>query len=240
MSFSEHARGFLIGPDYEMTDFGHLPAVESSWRITAPSHNLRKPSVTSDQEFLIPRKPIPQSSGYLPRHQTLTKRTNTGLSSTIVADIANHSYKETLRRVQLFLTRSGPAQQYRRTGSVDPGVKQSRFTGWRFGVLCACFGVAVCLLAELIFLITALAVDIPKGGIGTLYSGSCEKVRNLTIWVLLPLNVMGTILIGCSNYAMQCLGASTRKDIDDAHSSGHYVNIGISSVQNLTYLATWK
>jgi hypothetical protein len=52
--------------------------------------------------------------------------------------------------------------------------------------------------------------------------------------------MIGTVLSGASNYIMQCLAAPTRKSIDKAHAAGHFVNIGLLSLQNLLFLPSWK
>ena len=54
-------------------------------------------------------------------------------------------------------------------------------------------------------------------GIGTIYQGSCTKSKSLTLWIHLVINILGTLLLGASNYAMQCLSSPTREDVDKAH-----------------------
>lgn len=44
---------------------------------------------------------------------------------------------------------------------------------------------------------------------------------------------MGTILLGASNYTMQCLSSPTRAEVDAAHSKGKYLDIGLPSLRNL-------
>ena len=56
-------------------------------------------------------------------------------------------------------------------------------------------------------------------------------------WVHIGINVMGTLLLGASNYTMQCLSAPTRKEVDAAHANGRYLDIGLPSLKNLN---GWK
>ena len=116
----------------------------------------------------------------------------------------------------------------------------SRFTGWRGGVHASFIGVAICLTIELIFMIIVFRLGVPEDGLGTLYEGDCNHVRNLIIYLLIPLNIVGTISIGSSNYVMQCLMAPTRKEVDEAHARGLFASIGVSSMHNMSWLSTWK
>ena len=78
------------------------------------------------------------------------------------------------------------------------------------------------------------------GHLGTLYQGDCDHVRRLITYLLIPLNIIGTVSIGSSNYVMQCLMAPNRKEVDKAHLNGLYVNIGLSSAHNIPWLSGWK
>jgi hypothetical protein len=49
----------------------------------------------------------------------------------------------------------------------------------------------------------------------------------------IAINIMGTLLLGASNYTMQCISSPTRGEIDKAHSKGRYLDIGLPSLRNL-------
>jgi hypothetical protein len=53
----------------------------------------------------------------------------------------------------------------------------------------------------------------------------------------LLINALSTILLSASNYTMQCLSAPTRSEVDDAHSTGKWLDIGVPSVRNLGRIA---
>ncbi|PWW73703.1 hypothetical protein C7212DRAFT_359553 [Tuber magnatum] len=72
-----------------------------------------------------------------------------------------------------------------------------------------------------------------KGGVGTLYSGSCGKSRTIGMWLHLGINVLSTLLLSGSNYTQQCLAAPTRREIDAAHARRRWMDIGVPSVRNL-------
>ena len=69
--------------------------------------------------------------------------------------------------------------------------------------------------------------------IGTILDGSCEKTKNLSLWLHLAINVLSTILLGASNYCMQCLSSPTRQEVDRAHSQGIWLDIGVPGIRNL-------
>jgi hypothetical protein len=134
--------------------------------------------------------------------------------------------------------------------NTDPRLVQSsgirgkwQLEGWRFGVFVSIIAVTTCLVVELIMLACAMALNKPegdKGGIGVLYAGDCAKVERINTILAIPLNIIATVLVATSNYVMQCLSAPSRKDVDDAHAAGSYLNIGISSVHNLLHNLSWK
>ncbi len=147
-------------------------------------------------------------------------------------------FGRTKTRFRRSVLRSGPA--YLHPQDQEDQQTPGRFTGWRGGVRASCIGVAICLAIEIILMAVVLKLGIPDGGLGTLYKGDCNYVRNLIIYLLIPLNVIGTISIGSSNYVMQCLMAPNRKEVDAAHAQGLSTTIGISSMHNMGWLSGWK
>ena len=107
------------------------------------------------------------------------------------------------------------------------------------GFLVSCIVVGICLLFNMAFTIYAAMVDHAPGGIGTLYNGNCDKAKSMDLWLHVGLNILGTALVGASNYNMQCLSSPTRDEIDLAHSRGTWLDIGVPSIRNLRYIH-WK
>jgi hypothetical protein len=102
-----------------------------------------------------------------------------------------------------------------------------RIQGWRFGTLMSCCAVATCLVLELALLIYSVRVNQPRRGLGMLYEGNCDKVKKLSILLLLPMNIIGTVLISTSNYVMQSVSAPTRQEVNRSHVGGGFRNIGM-------------
>ena len=130
---------------------------------------------------------------------------------------------------------SGPATA--RFPKPESPWKFSGYPGWRFGSLVACCGVGICLMCTILFLGLAIAYTPVSNGVGTLYEGDCQKVRTLNTWLHVLLNGCATVLIGASNYNMQCLVAPSRDEIDVAHSKGIWLDIGVPSFRNLRHIS---
>ena len=109
------------------------------------------------------------------------------------------------------------------------------YTGWHTGVLACATSVVVVLLINVS--LTIYAATNPKykmeRGIGTLYSGSCNKSRTIGQWLHLGINALSTLLLSGSNYTQQCLAAPTRSEIDAAHEKRRWMDIGVPSIRNL-------
>ena len=92
-------------------------------------------------------------------------------------------------------------------------------------------------LAFLINLIFTIWASIRKlfvhNGSFVLYNGSCSTVQSINTGLHLCINVLSMILLSGSNYAMQCLSAPTRTDVDAAHKEIKWLDIGIPSARNL-------
>ena len=109
------------------------------------------------------------------------------------------------------------------------------YTGWHTGVLACATCVVVVLLINVSLTIYAATHPEYKmeGGVGTLYSGSCDKSTKIGLWLHLGINALSTLLLSGSNYTQQCLAAPTRSEIDAAHARRQWMDIGVPSIRNL-------
>ncbi|KAG0124857.1 hypothetical protein HOY82DRAFT_633202 [Tuber indicum] len=109
------------------------------------------------------------------------------------------------------------------------------YTGWHSGVLTCAASVVIVLFINISLTIYAATNPEYKmeGGVGTLYSGSCDKSKTIGMWLHLGINVLSTLLLSGSNYTQQCLAAPTRSEIDAAHAKRRWMDIGVPSVRNL-------
>ena len=117
-------------------------------------------------------------------------------------------------------------------------MKSKYLHGWRMGItLCVATAMTVFMI-NLILTIWALSrYGLEKGGIGTIQEGSCETSRRLSLWLHLIINVLSTLLLGASNYTMQCLASPTREEVDRAHRQNRWLDIGVPSIRNLTRIS---
>ena len=109
--------------------------------------------------------------------------------------------------------------------------------GYHFGVLCCFFTTSIVLLINAVLTIVCLTKFRGTGILGTLQEGDCAKVKQTDLWLHLVINVLSTLLLGASNYCMQCLSSPTRFEVDKAHRNNIYLDIGAPSVRNLFYIA---
>ena len=112
-----------------------------------------------------------------------------------------------------------------------------KLEGYHFVVLWCARLAALVLIINLILTIWAVAKSGVQDGLGTLYEGSCKRTASLTFWIHLAINVLSTLLLGASNYSMQCLSSPTRSEVDKAHNQGIWLDIGVPSVRNLRRLS---
>lgn len=70
-----------------------------------------------------------------------------------------------------------------------------------------------------------------------LYEGGCSKTRSLNTGLHLLINILSTLLLGATNFFMQCLLAPTREEVNLAHSKSRWLDIGILSLRNLKYIS---
>lgn len=119
-------------------------------------------------------------------------------------------------------------------GHDKPAAQKKRYLkGWRFAITGGSISIFIVFILNLSFTLWTAANKGFVDGRGILYEGSCDEARNLNILAHLIINLFSTIILGSSNYCMQCLSAPTRAEIDREHAKGGYLDVGISSVRNL-------
>ncbi|KAL2783693.1 hypothetical protein BJX66DRAFT_116816 [Aspergillus keveii] len=110
-------------------------------------------------------------------------------------------------------------------------------SGWKFSLFLASVACIIVLAFNLGFLLWAVARDNVGDGQGVLYQGNCGYVRRMSTGLHLLINILSTVLLGASNYGMQCLCASTRNEIDKVHREGNWLDIGVPSLRNLVHVS---
>ncbi|OTB05612.1 hypothetical protein M426DRAFT_260105, partial [Hypoxylon sp. CI-4A] len=94
--------------------------------------------------------------------------------------------------------------------------------------------VVVASLAMTIWSVTTFSPN--SRGVGTYYSGNCSKVSRLNSGIHIVMNIFSGILLSSGNYCMQLLVSPCRDEIDEAHSKGVSLRIGVPNVKNLRHV----
>ena len=115
-----------------------------------------------------------------------------------------------------------------------------KFNGYHFGVLCCAWSSGAVLVLNVIVTVWAARQFGTVGGLGTLQDGNCKESSILGFWIHLIINILSTILLGASNYTMQCLGSPTRHEVDEAHSKGSWLDVGVPSVRNIRKVSRYR
>lgn len=117
-----------------------------------------------------------------------------------------------------------------------PVMRQGASQRWRTMILAnACLAGSVCIIN---LTLTIIAVkNRSTDGLDSILSGDCQSVKAWNTAGHILINVLSTALLAASNYAMQCLSAPTRAEVDRAHERKAWVNIGILSARNWRYIS---
>ena len=127
------------------------------------------------------------------------------------------------------------------TAHTAPKSPASQAHRWRDGYhmgLVGCMATAAFVLVlNCCLTVAAKAKHDFDGDYGILQHGDCNKTKQVDLWLHLLINVLSTLLLGASNYTMQCLSAPTREELDNAHMQGRWLDIGVPSIRNLASIA---
>jgi hypothetical protein len=117
--------------------------------------------------------------------------------------------------------------------------RRHRFKSWKVGVTSAAAMTTTVLLVNLVLTVWASVRFSLDDGIGTVYEGACSTVSAWSFWLHILINGLSSMLLGASNYTMQCVTAPTRRECDLAHARGDWLDVGVPSVRNLSRIS-WK
>jgi hypothetical protein len=115
--------------------------------------------------------------------------------------------------------------------------KKNDFPKWRRSMILWLSAAVAIFVTNLVFIVWAY-VCAPNDDLiltynRNLYEGNCSRTRSLNSGLHLVINILGTLLLGGTNYSMQCLLSPTRQEVNKAHSKNVWLDIGVLSVRNL-------
>lgn len=96
--------------------------------------------------------------------------------------------------------------------------------GYRFSMICGTVTALVVFVINVVLTLWAIRKSEVKNGISTIQRGSCDDAKQLMVGIHLIINILSTLLLGASNYSMQCLSSPTRGEIDKAHGKGIWLD----------------
>lgn len=107
--------------------------------------------------------------------------------------------------------------------------------GWRAGLLRAfLFSLTALLVNVSIFLWLFFEYDDVNG---TIHTADCKVVGRMETGIKVGLNIISTLILGASTYAMQGTTSPTRTEVDKAHKKGKWLEIGTQSWRNLIHVS---
>lgn len=122
------------------------------------------------------------------------------------------------------------------SNSIRPAGRFGRRT-WRFGLHTGLYASIAVFLSNVAILAAGLAGhDNTFKGMTTIAKGDMKRITTISTAYHVLINILSTILLTSSNYAMQILCAPTRREVDRAHARGQWLEIGIMSIRNLRHI----
>ena len=112
-------------------------------------------------------------------------------------------------------------------------ISSGAWHGWKRGASFCFFAVAGALVLNIIITSWAVSKFGLSGQIGTIHTDDCAKIKRTGLWLHIAINILSTMLLGASNYYMQCLSSPTRQEVDKAHAQRIWLDVGIQSIRNL-------
>jgi hypothetical protein len=162
----------------------------------------------------------------------LRRRSETSVASDTSSEMQTQRYR-TLNRVM----QAGLNYIANLESNVQEYMRQSRFYGWRMGIVFGSTMSAFVLCCNIIAIVVASSLGIKKNGhFLDVISADGVAISRWSAVFHVIINVFSTILLAASNYTMQVLCSPTRSDLDAAHAKGLWLDVGLPSLRNLRYL----
>jgi hypothetical protein len=113
----------------------------------------------------------------------------------------------------------------------------SELSGWGTGVAANLMTIAVILTFNIFLTIWAAA---KRRQDSVVVEGDCEKTGQWMTVTHAVINILGSFVLGASNYAMQVLLSPTREEADKAHRKKTWVFIGGQSFRNFRHVSSMR
>lgn len=108
--------------------------------------------------------------------------------------------------------------------------------GWRTEMIrVAVFSTSLWLLNIIVYIVLFAKYGADRGS-GLLLETSCSSVQHANTAIHAALNIVTSLMLGASSFAMQSLCSPTREEVDAAHAKKRSVGIGGLSVRNFRFI----
>ncbi|KAL2823960.1 hypothetical protein BJY01DRAFT_169418 [Aspergillus pseudoustus] len=133
-----------------------------------------------------------------------------------------------------FSTKFEPPSASGKAEPTDPNHARA----WIKGVVICSWVMGSVLAVNIILTIIAAGLayganDAHNFSFASMYKGKCSTAKNWSTGMHLVINILSTLMLGASNYCMQCLASPSRSAVDEAHSKRIWVRIGVPNIWNL-------
>ncbi|CAI7664699.1 unnamed protein product [Penicillium bialowiezense] len=118
-------------------------------------------------------------------------------------------------------------------------VKRGR-ESWKLSILGGLLATSFILIANIVTIVVACTAYRVEDHSIAFFTGSCRTASMLRTMVHIIVNILSTVLLAASNFAMQCLNSPTRAEVDAAHARRRWLTIGTPSIRNLCYVSKTK
>lgn len=109
--------------------------------------------------------------------------------------------------------------------------------GWKGGLIrCAIFSTVLWLLMIIAYIYLYSRSETERGS-GVIMTGSCSVVSRANTIIHAALNIVTTLMLGASTYAMESLCCPTREEVDAAHAKKLWLGIGGLSLRNFRFIS---
>jgi hypothetical protein len=223
-------------------------ASHSPYEQDAPLSSSSLSPTTNTSEALLAESETVELSSLNARHESastsLLRRASTVSTASDTSSRTQMEGPSIVQRATGYI--SSPFSKFGTT--IQNRMRQSRFHGWRMGVLIGSCMSAFVLCGNIIAVVVGSPDSFRFFGspassgyknpwrLRELMSGSSTVISQWNTAFHILVNAASTILLAASNYTVQVLSASTRSEVDAAHARGQWLDVGVLSFRNLRYL----
>jgi hypothetical protein len=96
-----------------------------------------------------------------------------------------------------------------------------------------------CIVSSLVLILNiagTILMNVNSGN-SQIFHGDCRISAKISSGLHVLINILSTLLLNASNFSMQLLAAPSRAEVDAAHQTQNWLDIGVPSLRNLKHIA---